>query len=105
MKPEVKVKVCAALRSGQYKQGLDMMRDHDDCYCVNGVIADVVDPEGWTPSKFGAIPTHRGQMGMPGYSVIAAAGMTEDQVHELIDLNDSYHLDFPALAEYIERTM
>lgn len=46
MNPEVKAKWVAALRSGQYKQGVNCLRD-GDTFCCLGVLCDVVEPTGW----------------------------------------------------------
>jgi hypothetical protein len=43
--------VVAALRSGKYRQGAGYLR-RGDCYCAEGVIADVIDPNGWEPTLF-----------------------------------------------------
>lgn len=37
-----KAKIILALRSGEYKQAQARMRTDDGCYCVLGVIADVL---------------------------------------------------------------
>lgn len=41
------------LRSGDYLQGKENLRTEDDCYCCLGVLADVVDPEGWAEDTDG----------------------------------------------------
>lgn len=37
-----------ALRSGKYKQGAGYLRTPGDTFCCLGVLADVIDPEGWS---------------------------------------------------------
>lgn len=46
MKPEIKAKWLAALRSGKYKQTSDVLHDERGMCCL-GVLIDVVDPKGW----------------------------------------------------------
>lgn len=41
MNPEIKQKWITALRSGEYKQGKNVLRSNDDCYCCLGVLCDV----------------------------------------------------------------
>lgn len=53
MNPEIKAKWVAALRSGEYKQGRDVLRTEDDAYCCLGVLCDLAAREGvgeWDPS-------------------------------------------------------
>lgn len=39
------------LRSGDYLQGKENLRTDDDCYCCLGVLANVIDPDGWYSSN------------------------------------------------------
>lgn len=41
MNPEVKAKIVAALRSGEYTQGKYLLRRLDNCFCVMGVVCDL----------------------------------------------------------------
>lgn len=48
---ELMPKIIAALEGGNYKQGQTSLkyvnREGDTCYCIDGVILDVIDPKGW----------------------------------------------------------
>ena len=56
MNQEIKKKWLNALRSGDYKQGRDVLRrvgrDGEDRWCCLGVLCDIIDKKGWdkTPS-------------------------------------------------------
>ena len=49
LRPEVKAKWVAALRSGDYKQGRNALRTHDDHFCCLGVLCDLAVKEGAVP--------------------------------------------------------
>ena len=54
MKAELIPKVVEALESGRYKQTKGVLRqtfEGETCYCIDGVILDVIDPNGWTKAK------------------------------------------------------
>src|ERR1700740_2365093 len=48
----VKQQWVAALRSGDYKKGIGRLKKIDSenevCYCSLGVLADIINPDGWT---------------------------------------------------------
>jgi hypothetical protein len=46
MNPEIKAKWVEALRSGKYSQTQHVLRNENGMCCL-GVLADIVDPEGW----------------------------------------------------------
>ena len=46
MTPEFKSKWVAALRSGKYQQGRDVLRKGDK-FCCLGVACDLIDPDAW----------------------------------------------------------
>jgi len=47
MSPELKVGWVAALRSDEYEQGRGGLRDSEGGHCCIGVLADLIDPNGW----------------------------------------------------------
>lgn len=49
MNPDAKAKIVAALRSGEYQQTRDYMKNEDGCMCVWGVICDVSGLHQWEP--------------------------------------------------------
>lgn len=53
MDAELKSKWVAALRSGEYKQGTDMLRTDDNCYCCLGVLCDIGGRGKWEWKGYG----------------------------------------------------
>jgi hypothetical protein len=56
MDPEVKARWIAALRSGEYKQGCDVLRTLNDEFCCLGVLCDLYAKEhgiNWTGRQWG----------------------------------------------------
>lgn len=46
MDTELKTRWVAALRGGDYKQGVNFLRNGDN-FCCLGVLCDIIDPTGW----------------------------------------------------------
>lgn len=49
LKPEVKEKWVAALRSGEYKQGRGCLHNKNNAFCCLGVLSDISGLGRWTP--------------------------------------------------------
>ena len=47
MNKEIKEKWLIALRSGNYIQGRQVLRDSDNKFCCLGVLCDIIDKEAW----------------------------------------------------------
>ncbi len=45
--PQLKQRWIAALRSGNYEQGRQVLRSNEDKYCCLGVLADIINPQAW----------------------------------------------------------
>lgn len=55
MNPEIKASWIAALRSGEYQQGLGVLRSSDNKYCCLGVLCDLAAKAGigkWAPAWY-----------------------------------------------------
>jgi hypothetical protein len=52
MDTELKAKWVEALRSGKYTQGRGALRRNDNTYCCLGVLADIIDHDGWSSSAY-----------------------------------------------------
>jgi hypothetical protein len=96
--PEFKAKWCAALRSGEYKQGRHGLRDGDR-YCCLGVACDVLDPKGWDGARFGGLAGH-----MPD-AVGHRIGLFRVAMYRLADMNDLDGKSFSEIADYIEANL
>lgn len=100
-------RVCEALRSGRYKQGLRALRGADNSYCILGVLADVVDPAGWSAfpqrSQFysGSRFLHLGEAAIP-HPCLSAVGLDTEDARRLYAMND-HGVDFLALADMLEK--
>lgn len=51
MNPGWKQKWISALRSGSYQQGNSYLRSTSGKYCCLGVLCDLYDPNGWSPTE------------------------------------------------------
>ena len=107
MNPEVKAKWVAALRSGEYEQGTEMLRPGENTYCCLGVLADVVDPNGWKlePGNFGPLWEHKSFCGRPSNDILKQVGLTRKAVDDLIKMNDVELRPFNEIADYIEENL
>ncbi len=101
MKPEVKTKWLAALRSGQYPQARGRLRSSDG-YCCLGVLCDIVDPTQWNGRNEYGPDT---KTGFPDFAVYEAAGLeirvVNDTIERLAHMNDNGST-FPEIAAHIE---
>lgn len=92
-----------ALRSGRYGQARKALRG-DGCFCVLGVLLDVVDPDGWSP---GPVCDGRWGHNMEGDLTEVSPDLLPFMTqHELMGLNDGAHLveplTFAELADWID---
>lgn len=135
MNPEIKAQWLAALRSGNYQQGIGQLyekkfgRDYAQ-YCCLGVLADVIkDEENTERSTFAmsennvltaGMSIHSGLSRSPyvPISVVSKHMTDEERKCALLDrhpeegdsvelwmLNDRYKLSFPELANIIEEAL
>lgn len=100
MDVELKEKWCQALESGDYKQGHDHLCD-DGRYCCLGVLADIVDPEGWDHVE-GRWSTHRGFRKMPSREFLKRVKLHSTRANSLANYNDD-GWSFAELAARIRR--
>jgi hypothetical protein len=109
MDKALKAKWVKALRSGRYKQAEGVLRlsatdpDTDKTthkYCCLGVLAQIIDPKGWTNEN-----THKiGKIGEEGTSLRPFCGIRSEQQSTLINMNDTGD-DFKTIADYIEKNV
>lgn len=111
MKTELKTKVVAALRSGEYVQDTELgklrvKKGGVDCYCVMGVVADVLDPGGWSPQTNNEdVYQFHGWSGSLSGQDCEALGITaEEQWNRFIDPNDNEKVTFEQFADRLEAT-
>lgn len=124
MNPEVKEQWLAALRSGEYSQGIGVLRRADDTYCCLGVLTDLavkagVVPE-WQQLEFGRqeyyIPHETARdidNALPPHKVREWAGLESQNPHVKVDgksrtlagCNDDGDHDFNQIADLIEEQL
>lgn len=106
MNPELKQQWVKALRSGEYKQGIGVLRSMDDHFCCLGVLCDVVNPEGWASPEGHVIRRpHDGEPNYPSSDVLKAAGMHHYVSSHLEFFNDELSWSFDHIADWIEANL
>ncbi len=110
MNLDAKQKWVAALRSGEFRQGLNRLQtgDDDDAYCCLGVACIVAEREGvdvrrWSVGRQrlrGADLRYQ-----PDVLKWLAASASTLRCSELIDLNDNVRVSFEEIADYIEKEL
>lgn len=100
--PEFKEKWVAALRSGEYKQGMYKLYDEStNTYCCLGVAAVVAGIPKDIVKETYAYPTERKTR---QYSA-AYADMSHAAAGELIEMNDEMGKNFNQIAKWIEKNL
>lgn len=118
MNPDVKSEWVAALRSGDYKQGIGRLRDNEDKYCCLGVLCEiavrrhVIPPARLIPD---GTYTYASRSFRLPREVALWAGLTESdpkvtdprsgitiRTIALAELNDSSSVSFATIADVIE---
>lgn len=106
MNLEIRDKWVKALRSSKYKKGKGVLRSRD-CFCVLGVLCDVVDPNGWVPDDnedfyFYTYEKDR-QYGSIPISLRRGLKLTRSNEVTLWRMNDNGVLSFDDFANWIEK--
>lgn len=116
MNPEIKAQWVAALRSGDYLQGVGSLRyeggfDGSMRYCCLGVLCDLAVKAGvgawiggydeWVGG--GVEYGHDGYVSLPGSRVTDWAGLALPAASELANINDVERQGFEYIASYIEK--
>mgnify|MGYP000560213115 CR=1 FL=1 len=99
MNPTLKAKWLKALRSGEYKQGREVMRqtilDGDECvFCCLGVLADINHADEWSDNTETGVSSIRGKDTYPSILPVR----TETALAHMNDIGDS----FETIADWIE---
>lgn len=117
MRPSIKKKWVAALRSGDYKQGRDQLRNEKNEFCCLGVLCNIHAQEHPRIAAQQEDPlSYMGEEGDCPDEVEKWAGL-KGRIHEplfdpvtqeffcLIELNDFDQLSFDEIADVIERSL
>ena len=118
MNPVVKVKLLAALRSGEYEQGFDMLCSPDDKFCCLGVLTDLyakehnIEWEDGVKSENIQCKTFMNQAILLPKVVQEWSGLANDPVlvfpagtTHMTVLNDIEKLSFNKIADLIEEQL
>jgi hypothetical protein len=120
MDPEVKALWVEALRSGNFKQGRNLLRSMDDSYCCLGVLCELAHQAGVIPApepstKAGGDPIYyqyQDRTGFPPDDVKEWAGLSRNvsgdinpEIGELTRMNDAKRATFGEIANWIEREL
>jgi hypothetical protein len=103
MGKSLKARWIKALRSGEYKQGFGHLRK-GDCFCANGVLADIVDPKGWSKDIEENFWRWRGY-GLTFTSTEIFKSKLISQLLLVEKLNDGAKFSFPEIADQLEKTL
>jgi hypothetical protein len=113
MKAEEKAEWVAALRSGEYPQGQNRLRNVDDTFCCLGVKADLevkkgngrwesfIDPNGFNKWFYFSTTGASFCGGLPSEMI----GGNNETEGDLIELNDDREESFAEIADWIEKNI
>lgn len=115
MDQQVKQRWLNALRGGDYKQGRYTLRRpgntvSEDTYCCLGVLCDVVDSSRWISQSWDGEPSpfaygHSGNSHSLDDEAMTIAGVNDDDVEILMNLNDFQLRSFGEIANYVEANL
>jgi hypothetical protein len=110
MDAELKKKWIEKLRSGEYKQGQEILKHSNGRYCCLGVLCEAMGYTDWKSDDYGDLSIQLPEWDTPVTGNIPRPlqekiGMTHEQNGELICMNDSKAYNFEQIADYIEREM
>lgn len=100
MNPEIKKKWLKALRSGEYKQGRNLLRSNTDHYCCLGVLCDILNPNGW--EKSGDSYSMNGKTEYLPEDIQLESMVAKDKEEKLAYFNDK-GTPFSEIAKWISR--
>lgn len=110
MNQEIKAKWVTALRSGEYKQGIGMLRRENGDFCCLGVLCDLHSKETGTEWETDSHDktSYLNKSGSLPIDVGVWANMTSDyytSLWRLISMNDTQNCNFKEISEYIEKVL
>lgn len=97
--PELKAGWVADLRSGEFEQGHDYLRNTNDTYCCLGVLANRIDPGAWEWWESGWRWHGNVALLYQGGAALERYDQTT-----LTDMNDHQGCTFAQIADFIEKS-
>lgn len=104
MKPELKSKWVAALRSGEYKQARRKLCAEGG-FCCLGVLLDVSDAGEWIGEEFRLFGNYNGRYNLDmelDYTARDLLGVPGKAESVLIAMNDDENKSFAEIADFVE---
>ena len=106
MNAELKERWITALRSREYKQGtgnLCTVEYGTRFYCCLGVVANIIDPNGWVPVDYNHDLRWHGNISDLPDKIATGIGLYNQSV--LIEMNDDEEAGFNEIADWIETNL
>lgn len=103
MDANLKARWVEALRSGEYKQGKEQLRQSDDSFCCLGVLCDIVDSAKWREVSAGYRYSGKefAALSFPPPEISARVGLPRNIQDAVAAMNDEGS-SFAQIADYIE---
>ena len=104
---EIKQMWVEKLRSGDYKQGTNALRNRQDEFCCLGVLCDIVHSDGWKKLENSPFRDYTHESGtldgtfLTG-TILKDVGLSEHDASNLVEINDMGD-SFVDIANYIEK--
>lgn len=105
MKVRPKKEWLAALRSGEYTQGIGSLHWGDGRMCCLGVLIDATQDGEWRYDERHGAYRFNDAGGMPTNTVLNAVGLDRLDASWLSVMNDSKRWSFAAIADWIEENL
>lgn len=112
MNSELKPKWIEALRSGKYQQTSERLceeRYGDRSYCCLGVLADIINPDGWFKESEDFYVSWSGKDGILELAGLASVeeltNIGDVMQGELVSMNDNEGKSFVEIADWIEENL
>jgi hypothetical protein len=103
MTPEFKQKWIEALRSGQYTQATQRLKNEDGGFCCLGVACHLIDPAKWSPNKdVGGLDWGDCKSQLADQNLADKLGLPTSLVQRLAIKNDE-GTTFAEIADYLEQ--
>lgn len=111
MREEVAKAWSHALRGGKYEQGFSRLRKNDN-FCALGVLADILDPQGWLrvmgswqhrANETSLVPALAREIGIDSKTIGFQHSHPKINGQDLVYLNDTLRLSFAEIADLIDQ--
>lgn len=98
---ELKDKWIKALRSGEYKQGKQLLRSGNNLYCCLGVLCEVMGTRATKPNDVNFY-YYDGNSGALSDTLAIQAGLKHSDQRVCVSMNDKDEFSFNQIADWLE---